>query len=159
MRDRMRIAIGSDERTHLTDTVVRELEKRGIELEVYGALSPERLECLWPQVGRDVARRAALGACDEGILFCWTGTGVTIVANKVPGVRAALCADAATAAGAKRWNHANVLAMSLRTTSTEVAREMLDAWFSTPYGEGEDAECVAMVADIEKHHTVAQSMG
>lgn len=146
----MRIAVGSDERTFLTDRVLLELSRRGAEVELYGALSPEGRDSLWPQVGRNVAQRVASGACQEGILFCWTGTGVSIAANKVPGVRAALCADATTAAGARRWNHANVLVMSLRLTSPEVAKEMLDAWFSTPYGEGEDAECVAQVTAMEK---------
>ena len=154
----MRIAIGSDERTHLTDCVLEDLEKRGVELEMYGALISEDMETRWPQVGRNVAQRVASGDCHEGILFCWTGTGVSIAANKVPGVRAALCADAATAAGAKRWNHANVLVMSLRLTSPEVAKEMLDAWFSTPYGEGEDAECVAEVAAIEESYNASRAM-
>lgn len=146
----VRIAVGSDERTHLTERVVEQLRSRGLEVELHGALSPEGRESLWPQVGHNVARRVASGACQEGILFCWTGTGVSIAANKVPGVRAALCADAATAAGAKRWNHANVLVMSLRLTSPQVAKEILDAWFATPYGDGEDAECVAQVAAMEE---------
>lgn len=153
----MRIATGSDEKTHLTDTVLAELERRGVEVELYGALSPEGLESLWPQVGHNVAKRVTSGACQEGILFCWTGTGVSIAANKVPGVRAALCVDATMASGAKRWNHANVLVMSLRLTSPEVAREILDAWFATPYGEGEDAECVADVTAIEEGYTVSRA--
>ena len=71
------------------------------------------------------------GESDSGVLFCWTGTGASIAANKVAGVRAALCTDAATAAGARRWNDANVLVLSLRLTSPTVASEMLDAWFTT----------------------------
>ena len=153
----MRIAVGSDERTNLTDSVLDQLGKRGVELELYGALSPDGREKLWPQVGHNVARQVAIGACQEGILFCWTGTGVSIAANKVPGIRAALCTDAATAAGAKQWNHANVLVMSLRLTSLEVAKEILDAWFSTPYGEGKDAECVAQVAAIEEAWTTVRA--
>ena len=153
----MQIAVGSDERTHLTDGVLVELERRGVEVELYGALSPEAPESLWPQVGHNVAKRVTSGACQEGVLFCWTGTGVSIAANKVPGVRAALCADAVTAAGARRWNHANVLVMGLRLTSLQVASEILEAWFSTPYGDGEDAECVAGVAAIEESYTVAQA--
>jgi ribose 5-phosphate isomerase B len=70
---------------------------------------------------------------DEGIVCCWTGTGASIAANKVPGIRAALCHDAQTASGARTWNHANVLALSLRTTTEAIAKEILDAWFSTPY--------------------------
>ena len=87
----------------------------------------------------------ASGACDEGVLFCFTGTGVSIAANKVAGVRAALCGDAATAAGARRWNHANVLVMSLRATSADTARKILDAWLTEPFGAGEDEELVSML--------------
>jgi ribose 5-phosphate isomerase B len=82
-------------------------------------------------VSEEVARDVASGAAEQGILFCWTGTGCTIAANKVPGIRAALCADAETAKGARRWNDANVLAMSLRLTTPIVAREILDAWLAT----------------------------
>lgn len=155
----MRIAIGSDEETHLTEFVREELARRGMEVELYGALSPHEEERLWPQVGFKVAQRVASGACQEGILFCWTGTGVCMVANKVPGVRAALCTDAATAAGARQWNHANVLAMGLRLTSLQVAKEVLDAWFSTPFGQGEDAQCVAMVKALEEGYAVSLAKG
>lgn len=151
----MRIAVGSDERSALTDAVLRELERREMDIEVYGALNPSGLESKWPQVGRNVGERVANGGCQEGILFCWTGTGVSIAANKVPGVRAALCTDAATAAGAKRWNHANILVMSLRLTSSEVAKEVLDAWFNTLYGEGEDTECVAQVTALEQSYSIS----
>ena len=150
----MRIAVGADVQTHLTDDVLEELERRGMEVDLCGALSPEGVDGLWPQVGQNVAERVVGGRCQEGILFCWTGTGASIAANKVPGIRAALCADAATTASARRWNHANVLVMSLRLTSPEVAQEILDAWFSTPYGEGEDADCVAQVAAIEESYMV-----
>jgi ribose 5-phosphate isomerase B len=85
----------------------------------------------WAEVGRELGEAVASGDADMGVLFCWTGTGASIAANKVRGVRAALCADAATAAGARRWNDANVLVLSLRRTSVEIAREMLDAWFAT----------------------------
>ncbi|MEZ4547973.1 MAG: RpiB/LacA/LacB family sugar-phosphate isomerase [Thermodesulfobacteriota bacterium] len=111
----MKIAIGSDERTHLTDFVMEELSKRGIEVEPYGPLVGEGLG--WTDVAEEVSRRVAGGECDQGILFCWTGTGVCIAANKIPGVRAALCQDAKTAEGARKWNDANVLAMSLRAMS------------------------------------------
>jgi len=82
----------------------------------------------WVDVGREVGERVASGACQQGVLFCWTGTGVSIAANKVPGVRAALCHDAETATGARRWNDANVLVMSLRATPEAVAKEICDAW-------------------------------
>ncbi len=81
----------------------------------------------WVDVGRQVGERVAAGDADSAVLFCWTGTGASIAANKVPGVRAALCTDAETARGARRWNDANVLVLSLRLTSPVVASEMLDA--------------------------------
>ena len=148
----MRIAVGSDEKCNLTEAVIAELELKGIEVELYGALNPSGFESLWPQVGRNVGRRVASGGVDQGILFCWTGTGVSIAANKVPGVRAALCTDATTAAGAKKWNHANVLVMSLRSTSPQIAVEILGAWITTPYGDDKDAECVARVTEIEQSY-------
>ena len=141
----MRIALGSDEATPLTEYVALDLAGRGHQVVRVGALALGD-DARWPAVGRRVGTLVASGACDEGIVMCYTGTGVTIAANKVPGVRAALCADAQTAAGARRWNHANVLALSLRTTSTDEASEILDSWFSEPFGDGEDADMVAMLA-------------
>ncbi|MBM3940883.1 MAG: RpiB/LacA/LacB family sugar-phosphate isomerase [SAR202 cluster bacterium] len=140
----MRLAVGSDEATHLTETVLRELRDRGHDVVPMGALAPGD-DARWPAVGRRVGEAVASGRCDQGIVLCYTGTGVSIAANKVPGVRAALCGDAQTAAGARRWNDANVLAMSLRGTSGEVAREILEAWFATPPATGEDAEMVTML--------------
>jgi len=128
----MRVAFGSDEWNALTDAVRADLESRGHT--VVMAADGE-----WAQVGRDVGELVASGAADTAVLFCWTGTGVSIAANKVNGVRAALCTDAVTAAGARKWNDANVLVMSLRLTSPEVAREMLDAWFATAFDEHESA--------------------
>lgn len=125
----MRVAVGSDERTSLTDTVIADLERRGHEVVLVGPLAGGDEQ--WAEVGLEVGHLVANGACDTAVLFCWTGTGASIAANKVRGVRAALCTDAPTAAGARRWNDANVLVMSLRLTSPEVAREMLDAWFDT----------------------------
>lgn len=123
----MRIAVGSDEKTSLTDYVVEELEDRGHDVVLIGALCGALLE--WADAGRAVATEIAEGRADFGIGFCWTGTGFSIAANKVPGVRAALCTDSETARGARKWNDANVLVMSLRLTSQEIAKEMLEAWF------------------------------
>jgi len=125
----MRIAFGSDERTSLTDVVRDDLEARGHDVIAVGPPAGEEKE--WAEVGRDVGELVATGLAETGVLFCWTGTGASIAANKVHGVRAALCTDAATAAGARKWNDANVLVMGLRLTAPEVAREMLDAWFET----------------------------
>ncbi len=125
----MRIAVGSDEKNYLTDALIAELERRGHELILFGPLAGNSDP--WPDVGRAVGEAVASGHADQGIVCCYTGTGVSIAANKVPGIRAALCHDAQTAAGARKWNDANVLALSLRLTTPELAREMLDAWFAT----------------------------
>jgi len=125
----VRVVLGSDERTLLTDAVLDDLRGRDHEVTLVGPPGDEAKE--WAQVGREVGEAVAMGTAETGVLFCWTGTGASIAANKVRGVRAALCADAETAAGARRWNDANVLVMSLRLTSPAVAREMLDAWFTT----------------------------
>jgi ribose 5-phosphate isomerase B len=125
----MKIVLGSDERTGLTDAVIDDLRARDHEVVLVGPPADEDKQ--WAEVGREVGDRVASGDAEMGVLFCWTGTGASIAANKVTGIRAALCADAATAAGARRWNDANVLVLSLRLTSVEVAREMLDAWFAT----------------------------
>jgi ribose 5-phosphate isomerase B len=145
----MKIAVGSDERTHLTDFVIEELRKRGMEVELHGPLGGEKLG--WTDVAREVSERVSGGACDQGILFCWTGTGVSIAANKVPGIRAALCQDAKTAEGARKWNDANVLAMSLRATSPTVAAEILDAWLGAGPEENEKRN-IEKVSEIEKKY-------
>lgn len=129
MDSQPKIVVGSDERTELTDAVIDDLRDRGYEVVPMGPLAGG--DEAWPAVSRSVAQEVAQGAAGCGVLFCWTGTGASIAANKVPGVRAALCTDPQTAAGARKWNDANVLVMSLRLTSPPVASEMLDAWFLT----------------------------
>src|SRR5512143_4092183 len=133
----MRIAIGSDEASALTSALIDDLKRRGHEVLALGPLAPDDPDVDWPVVSSKVARLVARGEADQGIVCCWTGTGASIAANKVPGIRAALVHDAETARGARVWNHANVLALSLRTTSIPVAREILDAWFATSFLEGE----------------------
>lgn len=147
----MKLIVGSDEKTHLTDIVVRSLQERGHQLQLVGPLQGKQE--LWPSVARQVAEAVASGQADEGILFCWTGTGVSLAANKVPGVRAALCADAETARGARLWNKANVLCLSLRQTSEVMAGEILESWFDTSYQPTEvDEKCLAQVQAIEAHY-------
>ncbi|HEY9619399.1 MAG TPA: RpiB/LacA/LacB family sugar-phosphate isomerase [Crinalium sp.] len=133
----MKIALGSDERTALTDVLIAELKKRNHEILLFGPLAENDPEVDWPLTSRKVAEAVATGEADEGIVCCWTGTGASIAANKVRGIRAALCHDAETAKGARTWNHANVLALSLRTTSEAIAKEILDAWYSTPFSNDE----------------------
>jgi ribose 5-phosphate isomerase B len=127
----VRIAFGTDEETALTDAVVTELERSGHEVEHVA-----RGEA-WPEVGRAVGEAVAAGRVDRGVVCCWTGTGVSIAANKVPGVRAALCTDAATADGARKWNDANVLAFGLRLSSPAVVSEMVEAFLGAEPDETE----------------------
>jgi len=121
----MRIAFGTDERTALTDGMRARLAEAGHEVVECGDGDP------WPDVGRAVGEAVAEGRADRGVVCCWTGTGVSMAANKVAGVRAALCTDAETARGARRWNDANVLALGLRLTSGTVADEVVDAFLTT----------------------------
>ena len=147
----MKIAIGSDESTHLTDVVIDAVLERGHEIQLFGPLIED--EAYWPAVAQQVAESVASGQSDEGILFCWTGTGISLAANKVPGIRAALCADAETAKGALLWNKANVLCMSLRATSEVVALEILEAWFATEYQPNDvDDSCLAQVTALEQKY-------
>jgi ribose 5-phosphate isomerase B len=132
----VRIAIGSDEKTSLTDTLLADLRARGHEVLPIGPLADGDPDVDWPLTSARVAEAVALGHAEQGIVCCWTGTGASIAANKVRGVRAALCHDAETARGARKWNDANVLAISLRATSAAIAKEILDAWFAT----GTDAD-------------------
>jgi ribose 5-phosphate isomerase B len=125
----MRIALGSDESGELPVTLQRALQQAGHTVELFGALAAGDDDA-WPSVGQAVGEAVASGRCVTGIVCCWTGTGVSIAANKVKGVRAALCADAATAAGARTWNDANVLALSLRATTPVVGEEILSAWLT-----------------------------
>jgi ribose 5-phosphate isomerase B len=134
----MRIAVATDELVGVAEPVVEELRKRGHEPLVHGALSSEERDD-WAWASEAAARDVAEGRAEQAIVCCWTGTGASIAANKVPGIRAALCGDAQTAEGARRWNDANVLALSLRATSEAELAEILDAWFAgAPSGEADD---------------------
>ena len=147
----MKLAIGSDERTHVTDEVVRHLEQDGHDLVLFGPLADDQSP--WPEVGRAVAEAVASGEAAEGILFCWTGTGVSIAANKVAGIRAALCDDAETARGARIWNNANVLCLSLRRSSLAITKEILKSWFGTEYAPNpEDDACLAQIEALDSHY-------
>jgi ribose 5-phosphate isomerase B len=143
----MRIAVASDERTGVAEAVVDELRRRGHEPRPHGALAAgERDDWAW--ASEAAARDVADGRADQAVVCCWTGTGASIAANKVDGVRAALCGDAETARGARRWNDANVLALSLRSTSHALLGEILDAWFDA--GPSEDAADVANVRHLDE---------
>ena len=144
----MKISVAADDLTGVAEAVVEQLRRRGHEPLTHGALAEgDRDDWAWSSEA--AARDVAGGRADQGIVCCWTGTGASIAANKVPGIRAALCADAATAEGARRWNDANVLALSLRATSEAELAEILDAWFaSAPSDEPDDVANVEHLADI-----------
>jgi ribose 5-phosphate isomerase B len=149
----MKIAIGSDEATELTTFLIKELQARGHTPIPIGPLAPDDPDVDWPLTSSRVAELVACGEAVEGIVCCWTGTGASIAANKVRGIRAALCHDAETARGARIWNHANVLALSLRATSIPIAKEILDAWFNTSMTEGE-AQSDWNLRQIERLHQI-----
>ncbi len=146
----MRIAVAADELTGVAAALPELIRVRGHEPVLHGAYVPgERPDWAW--ASERAAREVADGGAEQAIVACWTGTGASIAANKIPGIRAALCADAATAAGARRWNDANVLALSLRATSEAELVEILDAWLATaPSHEPDDEGNVAHLREIEE---------
>jgi ribose 5-phosphate isomerase B len=146
----VRIAVAADERVGVAELVAEELRRRGHDPALlHGALSDEERDD-WAWASEAAARDVAEGRADQAVVCCWTGTGASIAANKVAGVRAALCGDAATAEGARKWNDANVLALSLRTTSEAELGEILDAWFAAnPSSEESDQANVAHLGEIE----------
>ena len=145
----MRIAVAADERVGVADAVLDELRRRGHETIAHGALAADERDD-WAWASEAAARDVADGRAEQGVVCCWTGTGASIAANKVPGIRAALCGDATTAAGARRWNDANVLALSLRATAAAELTEILDAWFGgEPSAEADDRANIGHLAAIE----------
>ena len=144
----MKIAVAADELTGVADELVEQLRRRGHEPVLHGAYAQnERSDWAW--ASEAAARDVAEGRAEQAVVACWTGTGASIAANKVPGIRAALCGDAQTAEGARRWNDANVLALSLRLTSEAGLTEILDAWFAAaPSPDAEDAANVAHLDEI-----------
>jgi len=144
----VKIAVGSDERNETTDAVVEELRRRGVDVELHGPLRGTGEQ--WAEVSAQVARAVSSGEAQRGVLFCWTGTGCSIAANKLNGVRAALCTDAETARGARRWNDANVLAMSLRLTTPILAREILGAFLDTDDVDPDEVANIERVKGMER---------
>ena len=133
---RMRIVLGADDEGAVADVVVEELRSRGHDVDVL-----EREQ--WPDLAARVARAVAAGEADQGVLFCWTGTGTSMAANKVPGVRAALVWDPWIAEGARKWNDANVLVMSLKRTDPDTARAIVDAWLAVEAPDEDERENIA----------------
>ena len=139
----MRIVVGADDEGPVADAVVEELKTRGHEVTV---LDRDQ----WPDVAEQVARTVASGEADQGMLFCWTATGTSMAANKVPGVRAALAWDPWIAEGARKWNDANVLVMSLKRTEPETARQIVDAWLSVDAPDADEAANIARLGELER---------
>jgi len=146
---RVRISLSADELTGVAGAIAGQLERRGHDVLSHGALAEgERQDWAW--ASEAAARDVGEGRAEQGVVCCWTGTGASIAANKVVGVRAALCLDGPTAAGARRWNDANVLALSLRVTSEALLEEILEAWFATaPSAEPGDLQNIRHVGEIE----------
>jgi ribose 5-phosphate isomerase B len=138
----MRIVVGADDEGPVANTIVDELRSRGHEVTVL-----ERDQ--WPDIARKVGETVASGEADQGVLFCWTGTGTSMAANKVPGVRAALVWDPWIAEGARRWNDANVLVMSLKRTAPETAKQILDAWLSVEEPDADEAANIARLGEFD----------
>jgi ribose 5-phosphate isomerase B len=144
----VRVAVAADERTGVADALVDLLRDRGHEPVLHGALTESERDD-WAWASEAAARDVAEGRAEQGVVCCWTGTGASIAANKVGGIRAALCADAETAAGARRWNDANVLALSLRTTSEALLEEIVDAWLAAePSAEADDVANIRHVDEL-----------
>jgi ribose 5-phosphate isomerase B len=145
----MRVAVAADERVGIAGRLIEELRERGHEPIPHGALADEERDD-WAWASEAAARDVAEGRAEQAIVCCWTGTGASIAANKVNGVRAALCLDAQTADGARKWNDANALALSLRATSEAELAEILDAWFGgEASSDAEDAANVEHLSEIE----------
>jgi ribose 5-phosphate isomerase B len=135
----VKITVGADDEGRTADAVVDELRARGHDVTV---LDLDQ----WPDVAQRVAEAVASGDADQGVLFCWTGTGTAMAANKVPGVRAALVWDPWIAEGARRWNDANVLVMSLKRTTPAKAKKILDAWLSVGEPDPDEAANIAKLS-------------
>jgi ribose 5-phosphate isomerase B len=151
----MKFAVGADEYAPLVEAVVERLQELGHKVDFRVPDPGETLA--WPSVAKVVAEAVASGKADSGVLFCFTGTGVAMAANKVPGVRAALCGDTFTAMGARKWNNANVLAMSLRATSETVGLEILQGWLDGEISDDEDdLTCLRLLNEMDGGSRPAQ---
>jgi len=148
----VRIAVVSDEPYAVHSRVIGFLEERGHDVVGFGAIQTGS-DVDWAIAAENAAQAIVSGQCDEGVFFCWTGTGICIAANKVSGIRAALCGDPGTAAGARVWNHANVICLSNRTLAPDMAVEILTAWFDTEAGD-KGAAGVALLQEVDDRHRV-----
>jgi ribose 5-phosphate isomerase B len=146
----MRIALCSDEPYPVHQTVLKWLTEHDHSVELFGSLQ-RGAEVPWALAAEEAASAVASGRCEQGIFFCWTGTGISIAANKLNGVRAALCSDPGQAAAARVWNHANVLCLSNRSLADDMAKEILSAWFETNPGD-KGTPGVELLGQVEARH-------
>ena len=144
----MKIALVTDEFHPIHTFMLNLLKKRGFEVTLFGSYV-SHADVSWVQATAEAAQAVVNGTCDEGIFFCWSGTGASMVANKTKGLRAALCSDAETARLARIWNHANVLVLSNRSLTPQIASEILEAWFA-PYDAQEGREGVNALSQLEQ---------
>ncbi|GAO98369.1 ribose-5-phosphate isomerase B [Caedimonas varicaedens] len=144
----MKIVLASDEYYPVhQDIIIQILHTLGHQVDLFGACASHREEP-WVEVADKAAQSIINGSCDEGIFLCWTGTGISIAANKIPGIRAALCTTSETARGARLWNHANVLALSNQLMTRKLAEEILHAWFE-PYNHEKGLKGVQSLIELD----------
>ncbi|MBQ4002294.1 MAG: ribose 5-phosphate isomerase B [Lachnospiraceae bacterium] len=144
----MKLGIGNDHVGYEMKLEIKAyLEAKGHEVIDYGAYSSERSD--YPVYGEKVARAIVSGECDAGILICGTGVGISVSANKVHGIRAAVCSEPVTAALSKRHNNANIIAFGARIVGIEMAKAIVDAWLEAEFEGGRHAHRVALMMDIE----------
>lgn len=147
----MKVTVSTDEYYPIIETLFAELKQRGHEILYFGPKKGEKPQD-WTAVTFKAMKAIKDGDAEEGIALCWTGTGATLIANKMPGIRAALCVDGETAKGARTWNHANVLGLSLRLITPEKLQEILDKWFATPYNEDEwNLKQIQAIEEVENY--------
>jgi ribose 5-phosphate isomerase B len=139
----LKVIVGADDASETVDAVIEFLRERGAEVEVLP-------KDIWPEVARQVGEAVAAGRADTGVLFCWTGTGTSMMANKVPGVRAALCWEPWIAEGARKWNDANVLVMSLKRLSPAQAVEVLEAWLKVEAPDPDEKPNIERLRSYER---------
>lgn len=144
------VVVGADDVYPAAQAAFECLREKGFEVIPFGSLVTGKVEP-WPDVAFEIAKRVAEGQAAFGVVVCYTGTGVSIAANKVKGARAALCNDAKTAEGARKWNDANILAMSGRLVTEEVAKEILDAWLSVSGVDPSEAANIETLKQFDEH--------
>lgn len=147
----MKIAIGCDEAAYaLKVEIMKHLEQKGVEYTDFGAKAGEVI--LYPDVGYAVADAVAAGEYDRGILFCGTGIGMSICANKVPGIRAAVCHDPFSAERSRKSNDAQIMCMGERVIGVELAKYLVDIWLNCDFAGGGSAPKVKRIQELEEIH-------